>query len=135
MSNIKVSTIDDEQTQTHEANNSAGTGEAPQGKPKRIRTKPQPTAQQPPPPPPPVEKQGKPGRMTTCVNCKKEMLEKTFKYYHQLKCLPKEKEAQNPPPTNPEAKPERKSVDFNFNRRAQQQQTQERYTNLMANAC
>jgi hypothetical protein len=48
MSNIKISAIDDEKT--HEANNSAGTGEAPQGKPKRIRTKPQPTAQQPPPP-------------------------------------------------------------------------------------
>ena len=132
MSNIKISAIEDEPTQMHEANNSAGTGEAPQAKPKRIRTKPQPTAQ--PPPPPPIEKQGTPGRMTTCVNCNKEMLEKTFKYYHQLKCLPKEKEAPNPPPSKPEAKPERISVDFNFNRRAQQQQKQERYTNLMANA-
>ena len=67
--------------------------------------------------------------MTTCANCNKELLEKTFKYYHQLKCKPKE--PANMPSSKPEAKPETISVDFNFHRRAQKQ---ERYTNLFTRA-
>jgi phage FluMu protein Com len=132
MSSIKVSAIEDEPIETNEASNSPTTVEAPAPKPKRVRTKPQPKAEQPqaPPPPPPVEKQRKPGRMTTCTNCNKELLEKTFKYYHQLKCKPKE--SANKPSSNPEPRPETIRVDFDFNRRAQQKQ--ERYTNLFTRA-
>lgn len=136
MSSIKVSAIEDEPIETNEASNSPTTVEAPAPKPKRVRTKPQPKAEQPPPPPspppppPPVEKQRKPGRMTTCTNCNKELLEKTFKYYHQLKCKPKE--PAYTPPKKSEPKPETIRVDFDFNRRAQQKQ--ERYTNLFTRA-
>jgi len=130
MSTIKVSDIDDEPTEMHEPDVSAGTVEPQAPKPKRVRTKPQPKAQEPlPPPPAPIEKQRKQGKMTTCTNCNKELLEKTFKYYHQLKCKPKE--PANTQPTKPEAKPETISVDFNFHRRAQKQ---ERYTSLFSNA-
>ena len=49
----------------------------------------------PPPPPPPQEpkKEKKKEPLITCPNCNKEMLNKTYKYYHSLKCnLPPESE-------------------------------------------
>ena len=102
-------------------------------KPKRIRKKPEPKPIPPPeaPPPPPApepEKQQAKGKMINCINCDKKMLEKTFKYYHQLKCKPKESVEQA---KKIEAKPENFTVDFGFQRKTQQHA---KYTALFSKA-
>ena len=87
MSKIKVSNLEDTINETEV---SAIT------KPKRVRPPRIPVKNvEPPiiePPPEPVQltkpRLTKQPRMITCVNCGKELLEKTFKYYHQLKCKP-----------------------------------------------
>ena len=87
MSKIKVSNLEDTINETEV---SAIT------KPKRVRPPRIPVKDvEPPiiePPPEPVQltkpRLTKQPRMITCVNCGKELLEKTFKYYHQLKCKP-----------------------------------------------
>ena len=65
----------------------------------------------PPPPEPEPEKpkEKKKEALVTCPNCSKEMLKKTFKYYHSLKCKeeaieveePKEEEKEEPKPPPP----------------------------------
>ena len=52
-------------------------------------------------------------KMTSCPNCGKEMLQKTYRYYHSLKCKPQEKEIIQAIP-----KPEKIEVSFNVGRRA-----------------
>ena len=47
----------------------------------------------------------------TCPNCNKEMLQKTFKYYHSIKCKPHQVEE---PPTP--ARPEKIEVSFGVGR-------------------
>ena len=105
-------------------------------KPKRVRKKPeqQTTVDTPPPPPPTtpappptLERQSKTARMATCKNCGKEMLEKTFKYYHQLKCQQAEQKPQTTKPTTP---PEDITVDFAFQRRVKQ----DKYASLLTKA-
>ena len=66
----------------------------------------------------------------TCPNCDKSMLEKTFKYYHSLKCHPQAqpKETQAPH-THAEAA---HTVEFGFGRRIQARK--ERYSNLFSRA-
>lgn len=63
----------------------------------------------------------KKGKMITCQLCNKTMLEKTFKYYHHLKCRPNE-------PTN-EAK---HVVEFTYGRQVQGKTS--RYGNLFSKA-
>ena len=104
---IKVSAIDaqscelseDEQSRSCEIMESTSETEAPKAplKVKRVSRNKKSVEQQPPPPPPspepdivPTSQPAKMGRMTTCQNCGKELLEKTFRYYHQLKCKPKD---------------------------------------------
>ena len=137
MSKIKVSPIEEVAemaTEVHEPDEAAGTVDAPAPKPKRIRKKPEPKEEIPPPPPPTPEPEPIPepkkGQLMTCANCGKELLEKTFKYYHQLKCKPKETTSQQNIITPP-MRSDSITVDFGFQRR---QQKQERFTNLIANA-
>jgi hypothetical protein len=96
--------------------------EIPEVKPKRTRTKKQePTEGN--------ETAIKKGKIIACNVCGKELLEKTFKYYHQLKCKPKE-EVQPEPPT-PIPKPESFTVSFDFPRRLPRA---EKYVKLIAKA-
>ena len=146
MSKIKVSPIEEVAemaTEVHEPDEAAGSIESPTRsispagkpvdipapKPKRIRKKPEPKEEIPPPPPEPTSETKK-GKMITCATCGKELLEKTFKYYHQLKCKPKEYASQQQL-VQPPIKTDSITVDFGFQRRAK---LQERYTNLMARA-
>ena len=66
----------------------------------------------------------------TCPNCDKSMLEKTFKYYHSLKCHPQTqpKETQVPHAQAEAAH----TVEFGFGRRIEARR--ERYTNLFSRA-
>ena len=80
--------------------------ETPAPKPKRVRKKTEPPTE---PPPPPTHEPRK-GKLINCSHCGKQMLEKTLKYYHQLKCSPKE----NIPEQVKPAKPENITVDFGF---------------------
>lgn len=74
----------------------------------------------------------------TCPNCKKTMLEKTFKYYHSLKCHPeptntKPTEVKQPLPLQQSAETEaRHIVEFGFGQRMQARK--DKYTNLFSNA-
>ena len=142
MSKIKISPIEEtpeiedethEPDESHEPDEAAGPIETPAPKPKRIRKKPEPKPEpptEPPPPPPTPTKPPKSVKLTTCQNCGKELLEKTFKYYHQLKCKPKGYEQQEPPKTT-EIKPDNIIVDFGFQRRAIKQS---KFTSLIARA-
>ncbi len=122
---ITVSAIEDDASTTSDT------------KPKRVRKKPEqqttvdtpppPPPTTPPPPPPSLERQSKTARMATCKNCGKEMLEKTFKYYHQLKCQQAEQKPQTTKPTTP---PEDITVDFAFQRRVKQ----DKYASLLTKA-
>ena len=122
---ITVSAIEDDASATSDT------------KPKRVRKKPEqqttvdtpppPPPTTPPPPPPTLERQSKTARMATCKNCGKEMLEKTFKYYHQLKCQQVEQKPQTAKPTTP---PEDITVDFAFQRRVKQ----DKYASLLTKA-
>ena len=68
-------------------------------------------------------------KMMSCPNCNKEMLQKTFRYYHSLKCKPQE-EAQIP--QKPAiSKPDRIEVTFNAGRRAVKS---EKFKQLLLNA-
>ena len=143
MSKIKVSPIEEVAemaSEVHEPDEAAGSVEispmceqvdTPAPKPKRIRKKPAPKEEIPPPP---AEQEPtsetKKGKMITCATCGKELLEKTFKYYHQLKCKPKEYASQQQL-VQPPMKADSITVDFGFQRRAK---LQERYANLMARA-
>ena len=141
MSKIKVSLIEDTSETDVEENQESDKPMEPvlsdepppplNEKPKRIRKKPETKPIQPPPPPSPEtepEKQQVKGKMINCINCDKQMLEKTFKYYHQLKCKPKESEEQA---KKIEAKPENFTVDFGFQRKTQQHA---KYTALFSKA-
>ena len=57
-------------------------------------------------------------KMTSCPICGKEMLQKTYRYYHSLKCKPQEKEILPEVP-----KPEKIEVSFNIGRRTQKNET------------
>ena len=52
-------------------------------------------------------------KMVSCPNCGKEMLQKTFRYYHSLKCKPHQEE---PAPTVP-PKPDKIEVNFDVVRK------------------
>jgi hypothetical protein len=41
-------------------------------------------------------------KMVSCPNCGKEMLQKTFRYYHSLKCKPQQEEPATVAPPRPE---------------------------------
>ena len=135
MSKIKVSLIEDTSASDAEENHEPDETASfklpelcdeppiqPREKPKRIRKKPEP----PPPPlemsPPPPEKQPEKqqakGKIVNCIHCGKVLLEKTFKYYHQLKCKPKE---ESEPVKKMEVTPETLTVDFGFRRKSQNQ--------------
>ena len=146
MSKIQVSLIEDipeiedesnEPDESHEPDEAAGPIEPPAIKPKRIRKKTEPKPEpppEPPPPPPTPPTQTKPPKnvkLTTCQNCGKELLEKTFKYYHQLKCKSKELVSQQPLMKQADTKPESITVDFGFQRRAVKQ---DRFSTLMKRA-
>ena len=142
MSKIKISPIEEVAemaSEVHEPDEAAGSVEVsptcepvdiPAPKPKRIRKKPLPKEEIPPPPEPEPTSETKKGKMITCATCGKELLEKTFKYYHQLKCKPKEYASQQQL-VQPPMKADSITVDFGFQRRAK---LQERYANLMARA-
>ena len=142
MSKIQVSLIEDipeiedesnEPDESHEPDEAEPPIETPTMKPKRIRKKQEPKPEPPSEPPPPPPTQTKPlknVKLTTCQNCGKELLEKTYKYYHQLKCKSKEPVSQ-PPLKQTETKPESITVDFGFQRRAIKQ---DRFSTLMARA-
>jgi hypothetical protein len=131
MSKITVSPIEETEVapeleaDSHEPDEAAVPIEISAPKPKRVRKRPEPPTEPPPPQPTPEPKKGK---MITCNHCGKQILEKTFKYYRQLTCKPRES---TPPPVNPQARPESIVVDFGFQRRAK---LQERYANLVARA-
>jgi hypothetical protein len=95
--------------------------EIPEVKQKRSRKKQEPTPQTEEP------AKIKKGKMIACNVCGKELLEKTFKYYHQLKCKPKQ-EIQEP---IPQPKPEAFVVNFDFPRRTQRS---EKYVSLISKA-
>ena len=129
MSRIKVSDLEDATKEPSNENN-----ESIVTRPKRVRSKKpfkeqDPTIVETPPepiiePPPEKQRQTKQQRTITCVNCGKELLEKTFKYYHQLKC--KASEETEAPAINNIAQPIQtqqsrnifNTVDFNNNRSA-----------------
>ena len=74
-------------------------------------------------------------RMITCVNCGKELLEKTFKYYHQLKCkpsVPLQDTVQPETETKETTNPENTMVDFDYRRRASQRPV--RYASILSRA-
>jgi len=119
-------------------------------KPKRVRPPRnpvqvvEPTNIEAPPEPQPVQEVPKPviqprqtkqPRMTTCNNCGKELLEKTFKYYHQLKCKPKPNIVQA---VTPEIKSketpryENNTVEFNYRRSTQLRPA--KYASLLSKA-
>ena len=60
-------------------------------------------------------------KMITCQHCNKKMLEKTFKYYHSLKCSP-----------STEQKNETPLVEFGFNRNINGKTS--KYDNLFSHA-
>ena len=76
--------------------------------------RPKPKQRKPPSPPPEPEPEPEPVKvkkkepLTTCPNCSKEMLLKTFKYYHSLKCQPESEEVELPPEPKEEPKEEPK---------------------------
>jgi len=51
-------------------------------------------------------------KMISCPHCNKEMLQKTYKYYHSIKCKPTEKEIQPEIP-----RPEKIEVSFDVGRK------------------
>jgi hypothetical protein len=136
MSKIKVSNLDDT---INEAEVSVIT------KPKRVRppripvkvAAAEPTLIEPPPEPvqlnrPRLTKQP---RMTTCVNCGKELLEKTYKYYHQLKCkasIPLGDTVQPETKTKEITKYENTTVDFDYRRSTPQRPV--KYASLISRA-
>ena len=150
MSMIKVSSIEDEPNEMIESDDPLEDELSehietvkdieplqPKTKPKRIRKKPEPKQEpkqepiitQPLPPPPPIpEKQRIQGKMIKCNICGKELLEKTFKYYHKMKCAPKETIKAATITT----KPDIIDVGFNFQRRVQIKQ--DRFANLFTKA-
>ena len=74
-------------------------------------------------------------RMTTCNNCGKELLEKTFKYFHQLKCkpsVPLKDTVQPETETKETTNPENTMVDFDYRRRASQRPV--RYASILSRA-
>ena len=69
----------------------------------------------------------------TCPDCKKNMLEKTFKYYHSLKCHPASISAKPPGSVAQQSEPvAHHVVDFGFNQRLQARR--DKYTNLLSRA-
>ena len=60
---------------------------------------------------PQKNKKTPPQKLVTCPNCNKEMLSKTFRYYHILKCKPTQTE-----PTPSVTIPEKIEVSFNVGR-------------------
>ena len=136
MSKIKVSSLED--TVLEPINETEECIPPPQReviKPKRVRPprKPvkvvEPTIIEAPPEPQPVPEVPKPviqprqttqPRMTTCNNCGKELLEKTFKYYHQLKCKPSVDQTVTPEIKSKETpRYENNTVEFNYRRSTQ----------------
>ena len=66
----------------------------------------------------------------SCPNCNKEMLQKTFKYYHSIKCKPHQVE-EPPAPT----RPEKIEVSFGVGRpQGRQIATSEKVQKLMSKA-
>ena len=134
MTKVKISPIEDtleiEETSQDETEvpSIPSPIEIPEVKQKRSRKKQEPITPPPPPPTPEEPAKIKKGKMIACNVCGKELLEKTFKYYHQLKCKPKQ-EIQEPP--TPQPKPEACVVNFDFPRRAQRS---EKYVSLISKA-
>ena len=134
VSAIEDETLEDEQIEPME---SISEPEAPKVelKVKRVRKKSE--IQTPPPPPSPepvtaaTRQQPKMGRMTTCTNCGKELLEKTFRYYHQLKCKPLETTPQESH-VKTERTPETITMDYNCKSRGDMKQA--RHAALFAKA-
>lgn len=60
---------------------------------------------------PPPTKTKPQQKLISCPNCKKEMLQKTFKYYHSIKCKPVQVEQ-----PQVQAKPEKIEVSFKVGR-------------------
>lgn len=63
---------------------------------------------------PKTTKKTQPQKMVSCPNCSKEMLAKTFRYYHSLKCKPQQ---EDPAPVAP-PRPEKIEVSFNVSQKA-----------------
>ena len=83
---------------------------SPRRKPVKKVKPPTPPPTPPPSPPPEPEpvKVKKKEPLITCPNCSKEMLMKTFKYYHSLKCKLESEEVELPPDPKEEPKEEPK---------------------------
>ncbi len=64
----------------------------------------------------------------TCPNCSKNMLDKTFKYYHSLKCH----STPTPKTSEPEAQVATHTVEFGIGKRIQARR--DKYSNLFSTA-
>jgi phage FluMu protein Com len=146
MSLIKVSDLEDATIEPSNENNESIVTKPKRVRPKKpdktqehaiVETTPEPLIEPLIEPPPEKHKQTKQQRTVTCINCGKELLEKTFKYYHQLKC--KASEETVAPAINNITQPIQtqqsrnifNTVDFNNNRRAAKQN---KYTTLFSRA-
>ena len=149
MSKIKVSDLEEA---TVEPNNEPK--ESNPTKPKRVRPKKPVKEIEPPiiaPPPEPIIEDPEPIQvdihkpakkirgMVTRGNCGKELLEKTFKYYHQLKCKRSSDEQDThrtksiePSYQFQEHRPENNTVDFNYRRSTMMRR--DRYASLISRA-
>ena len=131
MSKIKVSNLEDTINETEVSVIT---------KPKRVRPPRIPVKVVEPPiiEPQPVQSVAKPRqikqpRMITCGNCGKELLEKTFKYYHQLKCKPSvDLTVQPETKTNEVTKYENTTVDFDYRRSTPQRPVE--YASILSRA-
>ena len=130
MSKIKVSNLEDT---INESDLSVIT------KPKRVRPPRIPVKVVEPPvierlPEPATQpRQTKQPRMITCGNCGKELLEKTYKYYHQLKCKPSVDQTVTPEIKSKETpRYENNTVEFTYRRRTPHRQ--DKYASLIAKA-
>ena len=133
MSKIKVSNLEDTINETEVSTIT---------KPKRVRPPRIPVKDVEPPiiEPQPIQSVAKPRqtkqpRMITCGNCGKDLLEKTFKYYHQLKCkpsVPLRDTVQPETKTNEITKCENTSVDFDYRRSTPQRPV--KYASILARA-
>ena len=130
---IKVSAIEDEPHEPMESTSEVEATEEPKAalKVKRVRKKSEIQTPSPETVTIPTRQQPKTARMTTCQNCGKELLEKTFRYYHQLKCKPRETTSLESQ-VKTEQRPETITVDFNFKSRGDMKQA--RHAALFAKA-
>ena len=132
MSKIKVSNLEDTINETEVSAITKHKRVRPPRIPVRVV---EPPIIEPPPEPAQLTKprQTKQPRMITCVNCGKELLEKTFKYYHQLKCKPSvDLTVQPETKTNEITKCENTTVDVDYRRSTPQRLV--KYVSILSRA-